>query len=47
MYIGSTRPASTRKFQSDMLDIEFLLDWLQRHRQSVDFSQILQGQGPR
>lgn len=38
MYIGSTRPASARKFQSDMLDNEFLLDWLQRHGQSVDFS---------
>lgn len=38
MYIGSTRPASARKFQSDILDIEFLLDWLQRHGQSVDFA---------
>lgn len=38
MYIDSTRPASARKFQSDILDIEFLLDWLQRHGQSVDFA---------
>lgn len=38
MYIGSTRPASVRKFQSDLLDIGFLLDWLQRHGQSIDFA---------
>lgn len=38
MYIGSTRPASVRKFQSDLLDIQFLLDWLQRHGQRIDFA---------
>lgn len=37
-YIGSTRPKSVSKFRQDTYDIEFLLHWLARNNQMIDFA---------
>ncbi|KAF5586359.1 hypothetical protein FPCIR_7969 [Fusarium pseudocircinatum] len=36
-YIGSTRPQSVVKFNSDVRDIVYLLHWLQDHGNKIDF----------
>ncbi|PNP84047.1 hypothetical protein FNYG_02735 [Fusarium nygamai] len=36
-YIGSTRPQSMVKFNSDVRDIVYLLHWLQDHGKKIDF----------
>ncbi|KAF5642517.1 uncharacterized protein FTJAE_3674 [Fusarium tjaetaba] len=36
-YIGSTRPQSVVKFNSDVRDIVYLLHWLQDHGKKIDF----------
>ncbi|KAM0319420.1 hypothetical protein ACHAPQ_010366 [Fusarium lateritium] len=36
-FIGSTRPKSMMKFNSDLRDILHLLRWLQAHNQKLDF----------
>ncbi|KAG9495043.1 hypothetical protein J7337_013274 [Fusarium musae] len=36
-YIGSTRPQSVVKFNSDVRDIDYLLHWLQDHGKKIDF----------
>jgi hypothetical protein len=36
-YIGSTRPKSISKLESDLSDVEFLLQWLRARGQTIDF----------
>ncbi|KAI9656987.1 MAG: hypothetical protein M1829_000360 [Trizodia sp. TS-e1964] len=38
MLIDSTRPKSMKKFSFDISDIKFLLEWLVKHNQKVDFA---------
>ncbi len=37
-YIGSTRPKSIIKFQQDVSDVKFLLQWLALNKEMVDFA---------
>ena len=36
-FIGSTRPKSISKLEHDLVDVEFLLRWLARHDEKMDF----------
>ncbi|KEZ42150.1 hypothetical protein SAPIO_CDS6201 [Scedosporium apiospermum] len=36
-YIGSTRPQSISKLHNDISDIRFILEWLVKHSEKVDF----------